>query len=402
MTILKLCSIFILIILLIRFKAPLWAAVLSASLWTGLLYQITPIGYIKQLGITISSRNCIELLIITYGLIILQKLMEDRKMLITAEDSITTLTSSAKAGSVISPIIIGFLPSPAAVLMAGTMLKERYEEKLPKDTLAFITTYFRHIPEALLPVYTNVILICSITNVPEWLFLLLMLPYTTFNIIVPYYIYLKPVDLITTKKTKGSHFEILKSILKNIWPVLLITILILGFHINAVIAVSMTVILFIIFNPAPIKYYLNFFKLSIDVNMFLIVIAILVFTDVLTITQVPTALLAIFASSTVPEFIVYGIIVFIGSIISSFTAMIPAIFPLAATTSSAPVAMIVFLASVGHLASQLCPTHICISMCANQFKVSVNDIFRRTLPVVFIMLTLIILIYMIMNSVIQF
>ena len=58
--------------------------------------------------------------------------------------------------------------------------------------MAFITTYFRHIPEALLPVYTNVILMCAVSRVPEWKFLLFMLPYTLFNAVIPYWIYLRP------------------------------------------------------------------------------------------------------------------------------------------------------------------------------------------------------------------
>ena len=88
---------------------------------------------------------------------------------------------------------------------------------------------------------------------------------------------------------------------------------------------------------------------------------------------------------------------FAGSIVSNFTAMIPAVFPLILSGTTSSGALIIYLASLGHLASQLCPTHICISLCAEQFHISINDIFRRTMPVTAVMLAVSTVIYLIMR-----
>ncbi|MCI8599506.1 MAG: DUF401 family protein [Lachnospiraceae bacterium] len=369
------------------FKTPLWGAVLAASLLAAFVFQMAPSVFCQRAVSTILGRSCIELLLITYGLILLQELMDERCMLTKAEEGITGLSSNPKLGSVVSPVVSGLLPSPAAVLMAGSMLQKRYKGMMPDEAMAFITTYFRHIPEALLPVYTNVILMCAVTGTPEWLFLLLMLPYTFFNILVPYFMYLSPVSIgSTSQKQKEQIGGLFRKIFYNLWPILLIILLILVFRLNTTLAVYITLLLFLIQQKFSKKELVHFFKISFNKNMMLMVITILLFTDILGTAGAPNALLEAYGNIPIPLFLIYGFIVFVGSIVSNFTAMVPAIFPLAASVAHAPISLVIYLASLGHLASQLCPTHICISLCAEQFHISINDIFRKTIPVTGIML----------------
>ena len=127
------------------------------------------------------------------------------------------------------------------------------------------------------------------------------------------------------------------------------------------------------------------------------VITFLLVTDILGTAGAPAALLEAYGDMPIPLFLIYGFIVFVGSIVSNFTAMVPAIFPLAASVTYAPISLVIYLASLGHLASQLCPTHICISLCAEQFHISINDIFRRTIPVTVIMLFVSTVLYFVMR-----
>ncbi len=401
MTLLKCCCIFLMIILLIRFRVPLWASVLAASAAAALLFQLPFPLFISRVWGTLSGRSCLELLLITYGLILLQQLMEEKQMLAAAEKSLSGLFHDPRRGSVASAIVSGLLPSPAAVLMAGSMLKKRYAGLLPDDTTAFVTTYFRHIPEALLPVYTNVILICAVTGTPEWKFLLLMLPYTILNVLVPYFIYLHPLKFsgIPSKADSSGNFrELLACVLRSLWPVLLIILLILCFRINTAVSVYLTLALFLIQQKFTSRQLLRFLKSAWNWNMMLMVAAILIFTDILGFAQVPDALLLAVSAVPVPLFLIYGFVMFAGSIVSNFTAMIPAVFPLIVSGSASSGALIIYLASLGHLASQLCPTHICISLCAEQFHISINDIFRRTIPVTAVMLAAATAIYLIMKT----
>lgn len=400
MILLKCCCIFLMIILLIRFRIPLWASVLAASAAAALLFQIPFSTFISKFWITLSGRSCLELLLITYGLILLQQLMEDRKMLAAAEKSLTGLFHDPRRGSVASAVVSGLLPSPAAVLMAGSMLKKQYAGMLPEDTAAFATTYFRHIPEALLPVYTNVILMCAVTGMPEGKFLLLMLPYTVLNVLVPYFIYLHPLKFpaaSTDTSGKGNFPELLACTLRSLWPILLIIVLILCFRVNTTISVYLTLALFLAQQRFSSEKLLRFLKSAWNWNMMLMVASILIFTDTLGFANVPDALLLAVSSVPFPLFLIYGFVMFAGSIVSNFTAMIPAVFPLILSGTTSSGALIIYLASLGHLASQLCPTHICISLCAEQFHISINDIFRRTMPVTAVMLTVSTVIYLIMR-----
>lgn len=400
MIILKLCLIFLLIIFMIRFHAPLWGAVTAATLLVSLLFKMEPLLFLSEIKRTIFGIDCIKLLFITYGLILLQQLMEEQDMLSDAEKNLCALAPDPKAGSVISPIITGLLPSPAAVLIAGTMFKKRYEKILPDDIMAFATTYFRHIPEALLPVYTNVILMCAVTGTPEWKFLLLMLPYTILNFLIPYFLYLKKADMPEASECHDlPRHTLFFHAFRALWPIFLIIILILCLHIDTIWAVFLTLGLFLLLNRFPLRKLGRFLKSSLNWNMLLMVITILAFTNILSLTKAPDTLLNLCLGARIPLFLIYGAIVFVGSISSNFTAMIPTVFPLAVSTVGSPAAMTVYLASLGHLANQLCPTHMCISLCAEQFKVSINDIFRRTLPVSVIMLIVTTLLYLCMAAI---
>jgi len=380
---------------MIRFRAPLWGAVAAATVLAGFLFKMEPVPFLNEVKRTVFGIDCIKLLLITYGLILLQQLMEERDMLSIAEQNLCALTPNPKAGSVISPVITGLLPSPAAVLIAGTMFKKRYEKILPDDVMAFVTTYFRHIPEAFLPVYTNVILMCAVTGTPEWKFLLLMLPYALLNFLLPYFLYLRKADMPEASEYQDiPRHTLFFHAFKALWPIFLIIVLILCFHMDTVLAVFLTLGLFLLLNRFPFQKLCRFLKTSLNWNMLLMVITILTFTNILSLTKAPDTLLDLCLSAEIPLFLIYGIIVFAGSVFSNFTAMIPTVFPLAVSTVGAPAAMTVYLASLGHLANQLCPTHICISLCAEQFKVSINDIFRRTLPVSVIMLVVTTLLYL--------
>lgn len=395
----KIATVFFTIILLIHLKWPLWGAVLIASLETAFLYGIPAMEMFSLAGSTLLSQSCLELLVITYGLILLQNLMECRKMLLNAKDSIAALGSSEALSAAVAPIMVGLLPAPGSVLIAGSMVRESCSGKIDQDHMAFITTYFRHIPEALLPVYTNVILMCAVSRVPEWKFLLFMVPYTLANAVIPYLLYLRPnaANMEMHPSAEGP-LLLLRHLIQNMWPVFLIIVFILVLRIPTVLAV-LAVILFLFIASHSFREAPALLKKSLDIHMLLMVAAILIFTEILGHTEAPAQLLYGLKVLPVPSFLVYGLIMLSGSILSNFTAMIPVVFPAALAAESSPLAMTIFLASAGHLASQLCPTHICLTLCADQFHTTINRIFALTIPVTAIMFCFASIFYGIMNGI---
>lgn len=394
----RLLSIFIVIILLIHLKIPLWGAVLAASLQTAVLFRIPASVFTHQALKTILSPNCLELLFITYGLILLQHIMERKSMLSDAKDCINDLCRNKKLSLALSPIAVGLLPSPGSVLIAGTMVSQNSEGKLDNPTLAFITTYYRHIPEALLPVYTNVILICTISRTPAWLFLVWMLPYTLFNMLVPYLVYLRAVPFGKPKAGGDRNPRHSARLLQDMWPVFSIIFMILVLRMNTALSVLATLVILFIRCRFTVNETASLLKKAVDWNMLLMVMMLLAFTDILTLTNAPGSLLNTLGGIPIPSVLVYGAIMFLGSIVSNFTAMIPTVIPAALATCPSPLPMVIYLASMGHLASQLCPTHICLSLCASQFNTSLNRIFSRTVPVAVIMAVLAFGLYVIMSS----
>lgn len=396
MELLKPFILLISILILIKLKLPLWGAVLVATIEAALLYTL-PVGTaVQTMAKAAVSQSTIELVLVTYLLILMQKLMEKRNMLVSAEKHISALICNPRIKAAAIPMTMGLLPSPGAVLIAGSMMENSDTQAISREDLAFITSYYRHIPEALLPVYTNVILICAISGVPEWQFVLAMLPYTILNITVPAFIFLRKIPKGKREKPTENMWMACLQTGRNLWPILMVILLILAFQLKAVVACIITMLLFVWVEKFQIKELKKPLIESLDKNMLPMVVAIMVFTSVIGMTGLADSMYRSFQALPIPAFLMLALVFFLGCVCSNFTAMIPVTVPAAIAVCPSPLAITVLLASMGHLASQLCPTHICILLCCNYYRVKLTALIKRTLPVVLVMIAVSLILYLLM------
>lgn len=106
---------------------------------------------------------------------------------------------------------------------------------------------------------------------------------------------------------------------------------------------------------------------------------VLIFKDVVASTGAVDGLFKLFKDLPIPMIVIFAIIYFIGTMVSGAQTMASLILPAAMSVFPHP-ATTMLLMSVGHVASQLCPTHICIPLVANYFDVDLGDIFKLTIP----------------------
>jgi len=396
---LKLVAVFAIIIVLIKLKLPLYVAVASATAAMGLLFLIPPMDFLNTVIAGATQRRTVELLMVTYMLTLLQKMMNDRKMLQNAEGSITQLLNNRRLNAGVIPATMGLLPSPASVLIAGPMMEHSVGDHLSKGDLAFVTTYFRHIPEAFLPLYSNVILICTLSHVPEWQFVLGMLPYVLLNIAAAYFLYIRKIPKGSDAKPDGqSKGALLKEIFRNLWPIAVMICTILFLKVKALYAIFATIVLYLLVSRTSIRELPGYLKASFNYKVLLSMLMVMVFSKVITYTGIAERLQDILGALPIPTFLVFALIFFFGSVFCNFTTMIPVILPVAMEILPSPLAAVIMLASVGHMASQICPTHVCILLCADYFKVKLDEVIKRTLPVLGIMAIVVVAVYLGMTA----
>lgn len=164
MELLKLLVVFAVVIVMVAKTGKMSTAVIVGSLVCWVLYGIPlSTGAITVIN-TVTAVNTLKMILVMYSITFLQRMMEKKNAITTARDGLSGLFNSRWVNCAAAPIFIGLLPSPNAAFIAGDMVEASASDYLSKEEMAVTTSYFRHISEAFLPTYQNIILALALTG----------------------------------------------------------------------------------------------------------------------------------------------------------------------------------------------------------------------------------------------
>ena len=178
-----------LILLLLRFKVPLYLAVLAAIIMLGLMARQGPLEGMGiaggQFGVTISDPDVISLLIIIVLILLFSTILRLSGRLETITSIFDGLVKSPKLRLATFPALIGLLPMPGGAWFSAPMVKASAAniDEQPGQ-LAAINYWFRHIWEYWWPLYPGVLLASGLSGFSLPLIVALMLPVSGFVIVV--------------------------------------------------------------------------------------------------------------------------------------------------------------------------------------------------------------------------
>jgi integral membrane protein (TIGR00529 family) len=382
MDLLKMAVVFLLIIVATKFKKPLYVAMLAGSIGVSLLYGINPLRALQIMGMAIISPVTIMLVLSFYSITFLQRMMEKRKQLILAEQSLIGIFNSRRVNAMIAPFIIGLLPSAGAVLIACPIVDNAGGEDISKEDKTFITSYFRHISEAFLPTYASIILALQLSGVDMTAFVLSMLPIAGILFLLGYWFYVKKIPQSTGVPASNDKVGHMKNFMRSIWTIAAIIVIILVFKLQVHIAVSLIILLNFIIDRFSWEEVRPMFASAFESKLIFSTIAIMMFKDILTYTGVIHRLPETIAVLPIPPVIVFALVFLIGTIVAGIQAIIALGIPLAfAAIPSGGTALMVLLMSMSYIAMQVSPTHICLALVTESFGTSFLDLVKRTIPV---------------------
>ena len=243
MELLKLLAVFVVIIFVLCLKRPLWQAVVCGLVVTALLYKI-PIRNIFNLNMkVITGRSSISVLLSLYLITFLQRILEARSQIKLAQNDLDGLFHNRRINIIGACLFIGLLPSAASMLLCAELVKNSTEGYLNEKEQAFTASWFRHIPESCLPTYTAVLLMLNISEVETSKFMFGMTIPVLVLAFIGYFSYLRRVPAeVNTPKSKNKWVD-LKNLFCHLWSLILILVLILGFGMQVVTAVLISIIL---------------------------------------------------------------------------------------------------------------------------------------------------------------
>lgn len=385
MEILKLVLIFCVIAAILHFKKPLYAAILSATLATGLLFLIPPAQLFSTLWGTITSWQTISILLLFYIVMFLQNMLDQRGYLLLARQSLDNLFHNRRVTASLAPIFLGLLPSPSVMTICGEIVDESAGDAFSREEKAFVASYFRHVPESILPTFNSIIIAISLTQgrVTVAGFVLGMLPMALALVLLGYLFFLRRIPKDTGLPPSEDKRKDLLNLLRGCWPLVLIIVLVLLIDAPVFLFVAGTVLLFALVDRFQFAALKPLFRKSLDVRMLLTFFCILLFKDVLNATGVMNTLPALFAGLPLPDILIFAMVFFVGTILSGSQAIAALGIPLAIMAiPDFGLAHFVLLMGMAYAAHEITPTHVCVVIATEYFNVNFGALVRKGLPVI--------------------
>ena len=384
MVIFKLAVVFAIVMILVAMKKPMSFAVLVGAVATWLLYGIPAKEALVYTINALTSISTLKLILVMYLITFLQRMMEKRGAIEKMRISLSRLFNNRWVNCVVAPICIGLLPSPNAAFIAGDMVSASAGDYLTKEQQAVTTTFFRHVSEAFLPTYQSILMALTLTGISAGSFVVGMIPMVIIIVLLGMFFFLRgKVPMDTGEEPSTDRKADWKQLFVGIWAIFLDIALIIFAGLDVVVATGIVLVLYIVFNKFTFAEIKPFFLSAFESKIVFNTCAVMVFKELLTASGAINALPDFFAQFPIPPFLIFVLIFLFGTLVAGSLAIIVLVLPVAmATVPNAGLPLVILLMSTTYTAMQISPTHICLSLVAEHFDVSLGDIIKQTIPVV--------------------
>lgn len=340
---------------------------------TIILYQVPLYDAAIQVTNVLTQWQSLQILISLYLITYLQRMLEVRRQIKLAQEYLNGLFHNRRVNAGGAPLFIGLLPSAAAMILCGDIVKEATKGYLEPKDQAFVASWFRHIPESTLPTYASVLLMANISGVPLPHFIMgMIIPVLVLMLIGYFSILIKILSDPGTPKSDNRLKDFIH-LFSHLWSLLMILMLILVFDLSVVLAVFIVIVVCIFVYRFKLDELLKMIPKAFEKKMIFNTFLVLVFKEFISYTGVLLLLPEVLSHLPIPSYLIFVVLFFIGGIIALGT-------PIAFSTIQGGMPLMVLLMCVCHAASQLSPTHICLVVVVDYFKVSLGDLIRKTLP----------------------
>ena len=380
MQIMYLAAVFLIIIGLLAVRRPLHQAILGGLCATALLYRIPPMIMAGCFSMVITKWSSLSVLLSLYLITFLQRILESRSQIKLAQEDLNGIFHNRRVNTAGASLFIGLLPSAASMILCSEIVKDATDGYLEPKEQAFAASWFRHIPESVLPTYTAVLVMLNLSGVGISQFMVGMIVPVITLAFLGYVMYLRRIPKATGTMPSKSRIRDLQHLLQHLWSLLLILVLILAFGLDVVSSVLISIMVSILvygIETAELKLMLqSAFEKTMLVNTFLV----LVLKEFISYTGVLNLLPETMAILPLPTYLIFALLFFVATVISGSTGAIALGTPLAFAAIPGGMPLMVYLMCITHAASQLSPTHVCLVVASDYFHVTLGDLIRKTLP----------------------
>ena len=165
MALIKVLIIFVVILALLNKRLPLYLAMIFGSLLMIVMFRL-PLATAGQTALhTLTGWDVWSVNLAMYVISVLVYELDLRHRFEDAQRAMNGLMRDPRLNTSLACMFIGLMQGPATVTICGGMVDTMAGDHLKNDEKAAVATYLRHIPEAMVPTFTGVIVACSISGI---------------------------------------------------------------------------------------------------------------------------------------------------------------------------------------------------------------------------------------------
>lgn len=381
MNTLKLALIFLIMIVLLTRRLPLWRVIALGGLGLVLFSMTPPLEALLMMKQALYEKTVIDLLIVLALIMVLEEILRTENYLDKTLKSLDVLVPYPRFNLMLLPAFIGLIPSAGGARFSAPLVEKASEGmRITPEEKSYVNFFYRHITEYMLPIYPNVILASTITGLSVASMLTYMTPYGIINIFLGLYFVLK-IPKVQKKESGEKKRTMLLPFLFATLPIFSIVIFVVGFHIEVKYAVLAVVVALILYHRYTPKKIYETIKKSLHLKTLWLVIVIMAFKGLLEGTGLLSDLPSLAEKLPFPPFIAFALIFFfLGLITGLQTAAVGLGLPIIlAITGSITPFMAGALYACGLCGQMLTPLHLCLTLTCDYFNASLAKVMKMLL-----------------------
>lgn len=363
------------IIFLLRRHYPIGPCMLAGGLFIWAVKSAQPAFLWQAAAETMTMWRTYDIILALYFVMCLEIELRTSGSLEGMVHALQRLFSSAKFTLAVMPAFLGLLPSLGGARFSAPIVEEASKgTPLSVDEKAAINFWFRHIFEFSSPIIPGMIMACSIAGVAYSDFISHICWLTVLAFCAGWFVLIRPLKLDKTTSKQISQEEFRKNLIDTLLalsPVVLTFVLVVFFDFNASISMGV-VTLGLFFVLRFTKRVVNMKDVVLgacDIKMFLNVLCILYFIQILTVTNVLHEIVTAFQSAPLPVPVIIACVSFIIGILTGMSqGHVAIVMPIVAAMQTGSLNLAGVAMAFGVAGQMFTPTHMCLVVTVDYFK----------------------------------
>jgi len=330
----KLLSVFGLVLLLIRLNWNLGAVMLIGAAALGLLSGMGPLDILDIAFHSAVAKNTVTLIVALALIMVLERVLRDTETLKRLVSSLKGLMGDSRIVMAAMPAIIGILPSPGGAYFSAPLVEESSTGAvIPSERKGFINHWFRHVWEYISPLYPGFIMTAAIAGVSYGKLFVHTFIFPVTVIITGALLGFRGVEAApAVESSLGRRRDLINAVI-SFSPILACMLIVLLFGVNIAVAMALVVAAMMAWFRYTPKRILTTLKESLSVKTLLLVLGVFIFKGIMDHSESVKSLPAFFSSAGVPVAVILFVLPFLvglmaGIVMAYVGIALPMILPL--------------------------------------------------------------------------